>query len=334
MYGIRHIPVQWLLGFFNIMNAACDFIVGAAERTWSFGSTLVWNLTGLDQYYVFQDQNPTPIPYRSFWLGGLGDRSWYYNTRTRVFELNAKGAARKFIPVLAIEYNHRVHEDHNIQYDLTKWLDSLTFKSVEGVFPHPMQLVAAWSLHSGIWSSFHNDDRNQIKLSMMCGDDGNTYDIPVDLKASEFSWRRFANGQEGSETSSSGSEEETSQEEDEEDEEEDEDEDEENESESEDEDKEEEEEESEDKDKEEEEEKEEAVKAEETDSKSTDTENSQTSASEELQVSPDCSVTSLKEEDEITQVTTISESPVVLKEEEITPAVEPVIDTNYFEQVD
>ena len=162
------------------MSLLCDITYGTAERLLTFFSTVFWNLTGLDQYYVFQDQNPAPIPYRSFMLGGLGDREWYYNVRTRVFELHARGISRKFLPALAIEFNQSVdggdEGTRRIIYDLTKWVDSVTFKSYEGVFPHPMQLVAAWSLHSGVWPSFHNDDENQLKLTMMCGEDGKMFE--------------------------------------------------------------------------------------------------------------------------------------------------------------
>lgn len=190
MYGIRHIPVHWLVGFFNMMSVIYDFIVGTAERIWTFGSTIAWNLTGLDQYVVFQDENPTPIPYRFYMLGGIGGREWFYNMRSRTFELNVRGVSRKFLPALTIEYFGSA--DRRLMYDLTKWLDTVTFRSTDGVFPHPMQLVAAWSLHSGIWPSFQNEvDR----LTMMCGADGNNYNVPISLVASPFSWRRFAAGE-------------------------------------------------------------------------------------------------------------------------------------------
>lgn len=212
MYGIRHIPVNWLVGFLNLTSVVCDFVQGTAECIWTFFSTMFWNLTGLDQYVVFQDQNPTPIPYRSYMLGGLGEREWYYNMRSRVFELKARGTSRKFLPAITIEFNQSIDDSNNdssrhIMYDLTKWIDSVTFKSFDGVFPHPMQLVSAWSLHSGIWPSFHTDNEHQLKLTMMCGSDGNSYDVPISLVASPFSWRRFAAGNEGSSTEDSDSDE-------------------------------------------------------------------------------------------------------------------------------
>ncbi len=309
MYGIRHIPVHWLVGFFNIMSVFCDVVYGTAERTWTFFSTLFWNLTGLDQYVVFQDLNPTPIPYRFYMLGGLGDREWYYNMRTRVFELKARGISRKFLPALTIEYNQRVDRGDDdgtrrIIYDLTKWVDSVTFISFDGIFPHPMQLVAAWSLHTGIWPSFHNDDENQLKLTMMCGADGNSYDVPISLSASPFSWRRFAAGNEGSSTEASSDESSSDEEEDTE-----EDTDEESEEESE----------------------QEATDAKEEESEEdTEEEVVLPNSSEEKDSDGNNSTDSATSADEITQVTEIKEtkpdSPIVLED---TP-----VDRNYFEEVD
>ncbi len=175
------------------------FYVG--ERIFNFFNTMIWSLCGYDQVYVFQDNCPTPIPYRAFMLGGTGRYKWYYNTRSREFEAWIQGAKRQFIPALSInirqDYTDEEGPNNRYEYDLTRWLDTVKFKTVDEFFPHPMQLVAAWSLHSGIWPSFVSRPDKQTRITMMSGMDGETYDINVATEISRFRWRDFAAGRAG-----------------------------------------------------------------------------------------------------------------------------------------
>jgi hypothetical protein len=203
MYGaaIRLVPVHWVLGFFNVVTWLYDAVLYVGERIFNFFNTMIWNLVGYDQVYVFQDNCPTPIPYRAFMLGGTGRYKWYYNTRSREFEAWVEGAKRQFIPALSInirqDYNDEDGPNNRYEYDLTKWLDTVKFKTVDEFFPHPMQLVAAWSLHSGIWPSFVSRPDKQTRITMVSGMDGETYDINVATEISRFRWRDFAAGRAG-----------------------------------------------------------------------------------------------------------------------------------------
>ncbi len=198
------IPVHWIIAAFNIITCIYDCTAYVGERIFNFISTLVWNLTGYDQYFVFQDNCPTPIPYRVFMLGGTGRYKWYYNTRTREFEAWVEGAKREFLPALSLnirqDYEGEDGPNNRYEYDLTKWLDTVKFKTVSGFFPHPMQLVAAWSLHSGVWPSFVTATDKTTRITMMSGLDGESYDINVSTIISRFRWRDFAAGSAGTES--------------------------------------------------------------------------------------------------------------------------------------
>jgi hypothetical protein len=217
MYGaaIRLVPVHWVLWFLNVVTWLYDAVIYIGERIVNFFNTMIWSLCGYDQLYVFQDNCPTPIPYRAFMLGGTGRYKWYYNARSREFEAWIQGAKRQFIPALSInirqDYTDEEGPNNSYEYDLTRWLDTVKFKTVDEFFPHPMQLVAAWSLHSGVWPSFVSRPDKQTCITMLSGMDGETYDINVSTEISRFRWRDFAAGRAGVVSSPEESEEEESE---------------------------------------------------------------------------------------------------------------------------
>lgn len=198
---MRLIPVHWIMAAFNVVTWLYDATAYVFERIFSFGNSLVWNLTGYDQYYVFQDNCPTPIPYRAYMLGGTGRYKWYYNARTHEFEAWIEGAKKQFLPALSInirqDYTSEDGPNNRYEYDLTRWLDTVKFKTTDDFFPHPMQLVSAWSLHSGIWPSFVTASNKTTRITMMSGMDGESYDIDVSTTISRFRWREFVAGTAG-----------------------------------------------------------------------------------------------------------------------------------------
>jgi hypothetical protein len=184
--AIRHIPVHWIIGFFDVVNFAVDLVHGILNRTCSFAMTNFWNLSGLDTYYVFLDENPSPIPYPKFVMGGIYEQKWYYSTRTREFSYgDYRSTARTYLPAIMGTYKHVRNDGDETTYDITEFLNKLKFKSFPHIFPTPAQLLNAWSLHSGIWLSLERGGAHT--LTVMNGNTGEDVVIPLTY-GNRFPW--------------------------------------------------------------------------------------------------------------------------------------------------
>jgi hypothetical protein len=189
---IRTIPVLWLLEILNIGSMIFNFISAVFERITSFFTTNAWNLSGLDTYYVFIDENPIPIHYPKFLIGGIYDKLWFYNVRTREFTYGLDTDTRiEYLPALTAIYRSFTTNREFSTFDITGDLIRMTFRTYPGIFPTPMQLVGAWSLHSGIWPSMMQTKYKHVITMMNC-QTAEDLDVSIGLKASKFDWNTFS----------------------------------------------------------------------------------------------------------------------------------------------
>lgn len=193
---IRTIPVAWLLEILNVSTAIFNFFAAVVERIASFFGANLWNLSGLDAYYVFIDENPIPIHYPKFLIGGIYDKVWFYNVRTREFTYGlGEDTTVQYLPTLTAIYRSLNTDGEFTSFDITEHITRMTFKTLPGIFPTPMQLVGAWSLHSGIWPSMMQSRYRHI-ITMMDGTTAEDVDVDVGLKAAKFNWLTFSEEEE------------------------------------------------------------------------------------------------------------------------------------------
>ena len=203
MYGIllKVVPTHYLLSLFNYGNSAYTGVKYIIRRVLSFLITVLMSLLGWDQEYVFLDNSPYPIPYSSFVIGGYYKFAWKYNARTHTFRALNHEQTEQNLPALSLEidqsYVDRFGDDTGdeikTQYNLSDWLSNIKFYSSKGHYPHPVQLISAWSLTSGIWFSYMSIAGNRIKtlIRMMNCNDGSDYEYEMSASVCDFKWRRF-----------------------------------------------------------------------------------------------------------------------------------------------
>lgn len=199
MYGIllKVVPMHYLLSLFNCGNSAYGSVRYLIRRILSFFLTLLMNVLGWDQEYVFLDNSPYPIPYSQFVIGGYYKFVWRYNARTHTFRALNHEQSPQNLPALSLEvdqfYEDAFGDEIKTQYNLSEWLSEIKFFSSKGHFPHPVQLISAWSLSSGIWFSYMSVAGNRIKtvIRMMNSNDGADYEYVMSASVCDFKWRRF-----------------------------------------------------------------------------------------------------------------------------------------------
>ncbi len=181
-----HVPVSWLVALYNISCGAYNIIEYGVERVWSFGSAICNNLVGFDKYFVFLNNSCVPIPY-NFYGGARGDGNWLYDARNRVFQYCGGDSAmkRQVLPWLTMDLECTISGERR-EYELSGWMESVTFFGPSGFFPHPLQILAAWSLHSRIWPSLMRDANTQLKI--IRAHDGEDMSLHMYKDFSNFAW--------------------------------------------------------------------------------------------------------------------------------------------------
>lgn len=215
--AFRHVPVNWIVGIMTLFSSTWSCVSWTTERIWSFMNAIWYNIVGFDKYFIFMDDSPVPIPY--WYYGGCpGEAAWLYDARNRIFfnctdEANNKKA---YLPVLSMDLNATFRNEERI-YDLSDWLSSVTFYTHDSSFPHPLQILSAWSLDSGMWPA--TKDTSKTSFDVIDGDTGDDENIPLVQHVPKYSWHDYqhmvSDGEESSEEELSGPKEASSEEEDE-----------------------------------------------------------------------------------------------------------------------
>ncbi len=180
-----HVPVYWLVALFNIGCGIYNIIEYGLERTWSFGSAIFNNLIGFDRYFIFLNNSCVPIPYH-FYGGTRGEGAWLYDSRSRIFQSCTGGMLkRQVLPWLTMDLECTINGER-CEYNLSDWMEGVTFYAAPGEFPHPLQLLTAWSLNSRVWPSLMRDANTQLKI--IRAHDGEDMSLHMYKDFSQFAW--------------------------------------------------------------------------------------------------------------------------------------------------
>jgi hypothetical protein len=180
-----HVPVYWLVALFNIGCGIYNIIDYGLERVWSFGSAIFNNLIGFDRYFIFLNNSCVPIPYH-FYGGSRGNGSWLYDSRNKVFQsCTGEVLKRQVIPWLTMDLECTIR-DERCEYNLSDWMNDVTFYAPPEQFPHPLQLLSAWSLNSRVWPSLMRDANTQLKI--IRAHDGEDMSLHMYKDFSNFAW--------------------------------------------------------------------------------------------------------------------------------------------------
>lgn len=180
-----HVPVSWLVALFNIGCGIYNIIEYGVERVWSFGSAICNNLVGFDRYFIFLNNSCVPIPYH-FYGGSRGEGAWLYDSRNRVFQsCTGETLKRQVLPWLTMDLECTI-KGERCEYNLSDWMESVTFYAPNGEFPHPLQLLAAWSLNSHVWPSLQHEANTQLKI--IRAHDGEDMSLHMYKDFSQFAW--------------------------------------------------------------------------------------------------------------------------------------------------
>jgi hypothetical protein len=187
--AFRHVPVNWIVGIMTIFSGVWNCISCTTERVWSFMNAIWYNIVGFDKYFIFMDDSPVPIPY--WYYGGCpGDAAWLYDARNRIFfnctdEANNKKA---YLPVLSMDLNATFRNEDRV-YDLSDWLSSVTFYTHDSSFPHPLQILSAWSLNSRMWPA--TKDVSNSSFNVIDGDTGDDETISLVQHVPKYYWHDY-----------------------------------------------------------------------------------------------------------------------------------------------
>jgi len=187
--AFRHVPVNWIVGIMTIFSGVWSCISWTTERIWSFMNAIWYNIVGFDKYFIFMDESPVPIPY--WYYGGCpGEAAWLYDARNRIFfnctdEANNK---KSYLPVLSMDLNATFRNEDRA-YDLSDWLSSVTFYTHDSSFPHPLQILSAWSLNSRMWPA--TKDVSKSSFNVIDGDTGDDENIPLVQYVPKYYWHDY-----------------------------------------------------------------------------------------------------------------------------------------------
>jgi hypothetical protein len=187
--AFRHVPVNWIVGSMNIVSAICGVCGWTVERIWSFFTALWNNICGFDRYFVFMDESPVPIPYMHF--GGYpGSNCWLYDARNKVFYGcdNESKNKKEFLPVLSMELIWQ-KSGELVGCDMSSWLERLQIYTYNERFPHPLQILSAWSLDSYIWPATKR--QSKTILETISAQTGETEFIHLYQDVCKHAWYDF-----------------------------------------------------------------------------------------------------------------------------------------------
>ncbi len=147
--------------FFGVWNV----FSWCGERTWSFVNALWYNLIGFDKYFIFMDNSPVPIPYWYF-DGHSGQGAWLYDARNKVFTYCGDDGNNKHehLPILAMTLHAKKYNNENDEFDMCDWMENLTIYTHNEKFPHPLQLLSAWSLSSRFWPATQPNSNSWLEV--------------------------------------------------------------------------------------------------------------------------------------------------------------------------
>ncbi len=194
--AFRHVPVNWIVGSMNIISAICGACGWTVERIWSFFTAIWYNICGFDKYFVFMDESPVPIPYLNF--GGYpGSNCWLYDARNKVFYGcdNESQNKKEFLPVLSMELIWNKGGEL-VGCDMSAWLERLQIYTYNERFPHPLQILSAWSLDSYIWPA--TKKQSKTVLETISAQTGDTEYIHLYQEVCKHAWYDFDQNEEES----------------------------------------------------------------------------------------------------------------------------------------
>jgi len=173
----------------NIISAICGACGWTVERIWSFFTALWYNICGFDRYFVFMDESPVPIPYMHFG-GHPGSNCWLYDARNKVFYGcdNESKNKKEFLPVLSMELIWN-KSGELVGCDMSAWLERLQIYTYNERFPHPLQILSAWSLDSYIWPATKR--QSKTVLETISAQTGDTEYIHVYQDVCKHAWYDF-----------------------------------------------------------------------------------------------------------------------------------------------
>ncbi len=161
----RHVPVNWVIAILNMFFGVWNVFSWCGERTWSFINALWYNLIGFDKYFIFMDNSPVPIPYWYF-DGHSGHGAWLYDARNKVFTYCVDEGNNKteHLPILAMALHAKKYNNENDEFDMCDWMENLKIYTHNERFPHPLQLLSAWSLSSRFWPATQPNSNSWLEV--------------------------------------------------------------------------------------------------------------------------------------------------------------------------
>ncbi len=211
----RHVPVSWIVALCNLFSSIFGIFSWTGERIWSFLNAIWYNIAGFDKYFIFMDRSPVPIPY-CYYGGTPGHAAWLYDARNKTFTYCVDEGKNKkeHLPVLAMDLIAR-RRDQFEEWELSGWLENVTFYTHDEQFPHPLQLLSAWSLESKWWPATHA--HSQSRFIVIDSTTADTLQIELRQFVEPFEWYKYATEYDDSEkeetTEEDTTEEETTEEE-------------------------------------------------------------------------------------------------------------------------
>ncbi len=194
----RHVPVNWIIVICNLFSTIFGVFTWTGERIWSFLNAIWYNIIGFDKYFMFMDRSRVPIPYLSY--GGTpGHAGWLYDARNKTFTYCVDEGKNKkeHLPVLAMDLIARRRDQYE-EWEMSSWLENVTFYTHDEQFPHPLQLLSAWSLESKWWPATHTHSQSRfIVIDSMTAD---TLQIELRQYVEPFEWYKYATEYDDSET--------------------------------------------------------------------------------------------------------------------------------------
>ncbi len=169
--AFRHVPVNWIVGSMNIVTSVLGVFGWTVERIWSFFTALWYNICGFDKYFIFMDNSPVPIPYLHFG-GNPGSNCWLYDARNKIFYGcdDENKNKKEFLPVLSMEVIWQRRGEF-VSSDMSSWLEQLQIYTYDERFPHPLQILSAWSLDSYLWPATMRSSKTLLEtISAQTGD--------------------------------------------------------------------------------------------------------------------------------------------------------------------
>ncbi len=201
----RHVPVNWIVAILNIFSSIYGICSWTTERICSFLTAIWYNILGFDKYFIFMDRSPVPIPYL-YYGGTPGHAAWIYDARNKTFTycVDDEKNKKEHLPVLAMDLIAR-RRDQMEEWELSSWLENVTFYTHDEQFPHPLQLLSAWSLESKWWPATHAHSNSQlVVIDSMTAD---TFQIELRQFVEPFEWYKYATEYDGSEEEEEAAEE-------------------------------------------------------------------------------------------------------------------------------